>query len=266
MSQESPEREIPEENKNRSSSRQRMRLALIILSFILYPVTFAYVSCPIITEGAGLGIVTGGLVVFALLFLSSLVLARLWCGFLCPAGGLQEACNLALTRPLRTKKLDWLKYLVFMGIFGSLALAIWSAGGLKTVGLFYRTQNGISILAAGGIMMFLGPVMITLIFTLIFGKRGFCHTFCPIAVMLIIGRKIRNLFGWPALHLEAEKDDCIDCKKCSNKCPMSLDVSGMVRNDSMENAECILCACCVDTCPQGVIRYAWTAKRTKESP
>ena len=266
MKPESPSGKMPGETQSRPSSRQRMRLVLIILSFVLYPVTFAYVSCPIITEAAGLGIVSGGLVVFALLFLGSLVAARLWCGFLCPAGGLQEACNLVLRRPLWTRKLDWLKYVVFLGIFGSLTLAIWSAGGLKSVDLFYRTQNGISILAAGGVAMFLGPVIITLFITLIFGKRGFCHTFCPIAVMLIIGRKIRNLFVWPALHLEAEKERCTDCKKCVKECPVSLDVNGMVREGNLEQAECILCASCVDTCPQGVIRYAWTANKTRESP
>ena len=243
------------ETGSRPLSRQRMRRVLIILSFVLYPVTFAYVSCPIITEAAGLGIVSGGLVVFALLFLGSLVAARLWCGFLCPAGGLQEACNLALRRPLLTRKLDWLKYVVFPGIFGSLALAIWSAGGLKSVDLFYRTQNGISILAAGGIAMFLGPVIITLLFTLIFGKRGFCHTFCPIAVMLIIGRKIRNRAGWPALQLSADKAQCIDCNACSKECPMSLDVHAMVKEDRMEDTGCIFCAACADICPNGVITY-----------
>jgi polyferredoxin len=248
------------EFKSQPSSRQRIRLALIILSFILYPVTFAYIACPIITEAASQGIISGGLVVFALLFISSLVLGRLWCGYLCPSGGLQEIFNLALKRPLRTKKLDWLKYLVFIGIYGSIALAIWSAGGLKTVDLLYRTQNGISILAAGGIIAFLGPVIIITIFVLIFGKRGMCHTFCPIAVMLIIGRKIRNLVRWPALHLEAEKDRCIDCKKCTKECPMSLDVNDMVHQGTMEQAECILCGSCVDTCPKGVISYAWMAK------
>ena len=248
------------EFKSQPSSRQRIRLALIILSFILYPVTFAYIACPIITEAASQGIISGGLVVFALLFISSLVLGRLWCGYLCPSGGLQEIFNLALKRPLRTKKLDWLKYLVFIGIYGSIALAIWSAGGLKTVDLLYRTQNGISILAAGGIIAFLGPVIIITIFVLIFGKRGMCHTFCPIAVMLIIGRQIRNLVRWPALHLEAEKDRCIDCKKCTKECPMSLDVNDMVRQGTMEQAECILCGSCVDTCPKGVISYAWMAK------
>ena len=260
MKQESPERELPEKDNHKSSSRQRMRLWLIILSFIVYPVTFAYVSCPIITEAAGLGIVTGGLVVFALLFLSSLVFARLWCGWLCPAGGLQEACNLALRRPLWTTKLDWLKYLAFLGIFGSIALAFWSAGGLKTVNLFYGTENGISILAAGGIAMFLGPVLFTLIFTLIFGKRGFCHTFCPIAVMLMIGQKIRNFFGWPALRLSADRAYCIGCNACSKECPMSLDVHAMVKEGKMENTECITCVSCVDICPQGAIRYTWEGR------
>lgn len=260
MSQNPLEEKKPEGTGSSPSPRQRMRLALIILSFILYPITFAYVSCPIITEAAGLGIVTGGLVVFALLFLLSLVLGRLSCGYLCPAGGLQEACNLALRQPLRTKKLDWLKYLVFAGIFGSIALAFWSAGGIRTIDLFYRTQNGISILAAGGIAMFLGPVLFTLVFTLIFGKRGFCHTFCPIAVMLMVGRRIRNMFRWSALHIESEKDRCTDCKRCTKECPMSLDVNSMVREERMEQADCILCGSCIDTCPEQVIAYAWSAK------
>lgn len=249
---------MPDETKSRMAQRQWMRLALIILSFILYPVTFAYISCPIITEAAGLGIVTGGLVVFTLIFTSSLILGRLWCGYLCPSGGLQEIFNLALRTPLRTKKMDWLKYLVFLGIYGSLAFAIWSAGGLKTVDLLYRTENGISVLAAGGVAAFLGPVIIITVFTLIFGRRGFCHTFCPIAITMIIGRKIRNLFRWPALHLAADKDRCTDCKKCVRECPMGLDVNGLVRDGKMEQAECILCGSCVDTCPNGAISYAWT--------
>jgi len=263
MTQESQGYTIPEEIKSQPSSRQRMRLTLIIFSFILYPVTFAYISCPIIIEAAGFGIVSGGLAVFALIFLSSIILGRLWCGWLCPSGGLQEISRLLGDRPLRTRKLEWLKYLVFIGIFGSLAFAIWSASGLKTIDLFYRTENGISILAAGGIAAFLGPVIMVVIVTLIFGRRGFCHTFCPIAVMIIIGRKIHNLLHWPALHIAADANRCIDCKKCSKECPMSLDVNAMVRKGTMENTDCILCGNCVDTCPNNVIRYSWSGKETR---
>ena len=58
--------------------RQRLREALIILSFVLMPITFVYISCPIITRGASEGIVTGGLMVFVLIFFGSLFLGRLW--------------------------------------------------------------------------------------------------------------------------------------------------------------------------------------------
>jgi len=239
------------------SRRQRVRLALVILSFLLYPVTFAYISCPIITEAAGLGIVSGGLVVFILLFLGSLVLARLWCGWLCPSAGLQELMRIFSDPRLRTTRLDWLKYLVFLGIFGGIGYATWSAGGLSGIDLFYRTESGISILAAGGVAAFLGPVIIILAFTFVFGRRGFCHTFCPIAPMLMIGRNIRNLFRWPALQLAADSGRCIDCGACSAGCPMSLDVNTMVKQGRMEQAECILCGECADICPQGAVRYTW---------
>jgi ferredoxin-type protein NapH len=251
---------MPEEQKNQPWLRQRIRKALIILSFALYPVTFAYISCPIITEGASLGIITGGLIVFGLLFISSLFIGRLWCGYLCPSGGLQEIYSLIHDRRLWTRKMDWLKYLVFLGIFGSLGFAIWSAGGLTSVDHLYGTGNGISIAGAGGVAAFLGPVIIVTLFALVFGRRGFCHTFCPIAVMLMIGRKIRNLVCWPALHLEADDDKCIDCKQCSRKCPMSLDVNAMVRKNEMENTECLLCANCADVCPQGAIQYSWKGR------
>ena len=58
--------------------RQRLREALIILSFVLMPITFVYISCPIITRGASEGIVTCGLMVFVLIFFGSLFLGRLW--------------------------------------------------------------------------------------------------------------------------------------------------------------------------------------------
>ncbi|MBS1193201.1 MAG: 4Fe-4S ferredoxin, iron-sulfur binding protein, partial [Methanomicrobia archaeon] len=59
-------------------SRQKLRKALIIFSFVLLPATFAYISCPIIIEAASKGIASGGLIVFILIFLSSLFVGRLW--------------------------------------------------------------------------------------------------------------------------------------------------------------------------------------------
>jgi Pyruvate/2-oxoacid:ferredoxin oxidoreductase delta subunit len=78
------------------------------------------------------------------------------------------------------------------------------------------------------------------------------------APFMILGRKLRNLFGWPALRLEAEMTRCVNCKKCTQNCPMSLDVNGMVQKSAMEHSECVLCGTCVDVCPKDAIHYSFS--------
>ena len=237
--------------------RQRVRKALIIFSFVLLPVTFAYISCPIIIDGASKGIITGGLIVFILLFISSLFLGRLWCGWLCPGGGLQEIYSEINNKQAKIGWLNWLKYIIFLAIiFIPLISAIRSAGGLTTIDFFYYTVHGISIAKPGAYIIFLVQIAFFTAFAILAGKRGFCHYFCPIAVIVIVGRKIRNLIRWPALHLSADTGLCTDCKICSKNCPMGLDVNIMVRQGNMENTECILCGSCVDVCPKQAISYA----------
>jgi ferredoxin-type protein NapH len=242
-------------------NRQRIRKASIIFSFVLMPITFAYISCPIIIEGASGGIITGGLIVFILIFISSLFFGRLWCGWLCPAGGLQEIYFHINNRPANIGRLNWFKYPIFLAIiFIPLISAIRSAGGLTTIDLFYYTDHGLSIAKQGAYTIYLVQIAFITVFAVLGGKRGFCHYFCPIAVIAIVGRMIQNLIRWPALHLLADAGRCTDCKKCSRNCPMGLDVNIMARKGSMECTECILCGCCVDVCPQQVIRYALTGE------
>jgi polyferredoxin len=236
--------------------RQWVRKTLIILSFVLMPATFAYISCPIIIRGASEGIATGGLILFILLFISSLFIGRLWCGWLCPAGGLQEVYFAISDKPAKESRLKWLKYIMFPAIIlVPLVSAIQSAGGFAAIDLFYYTEHAISIAKAGAYIIFFVQIAFLTAFALLGGKRGFCNYFCPIAVIMIIGRKIGNLIRWPALRLAAAGDRCTDCKRCSNDCPMGLDVNAMVRQGRMENSECILCGVCADVCPKQAIQF-----------
>ena len=71
-------------------TRQRVRKLTLIISLLLFPVTLYYFS-PALIINAGLGgIVNGSFIVFAALLLLSIPFGRLFCAYLCPAGGLQE--------------------------------------------------------------------------------------------------------------------------------------------------------------------------------
>jgi ferredoxin-type protein NapH len=200
--------------------RQWIRKTLIILSFVLLPATFVYISCPVIIQGAAEGIATGGLIIFVLLFGSSLFVGRLWCGWLCPAGGLQEIYFAINNNPAKESRLKWLKYIMFPAIILiPLISAIRSAGGFSAIDLFYYTEHAISIAKPGTYIIFFVQIAFLSAFALLGGKRGFCNYFCPIAVIMIAGRKISNLTSWPALHLSAAVDHCTGCKRCSNDCP-----------------------------------------------
>jgi polyferredoxin len=97
------------------------------------------------------------------------------------------------------------------------------------------------------------------VLSLVYGKRAGCHYICWMAPFMVIGRKIRNFLKYPSLRLRPKTEKCIDCKKCSKVCPMSLDVNKMVRNSKMENPECILCGECVDICPKDAISYSFSS-------
>ena len=240
-----------------AKTRQRVRLAILIISLLLFPITMNYLSPYVIMYGASQGIINGSFIVFGLLFVSSLFFGRMWCSWICPAGGLGEVCRLANDKPIKRKWLDVVKWVIWFVWLGMIAFFAASAGGYKNVDFFLLTESGISVDAPMKYIIYLIVVGIFMGLALLLGRRAGCHSICWMSPFMILGRKIRNLFAWPAFRLKAEQELCINCKKCTVNCPMSLDVNGMVNAGSMENSECILCAQCADVCPKDVIHLVF---------
>jgi ferredoxin-type protein NapH len=245
--------------------RQRVRMALIIVSSLLLPISLYYFSPAIILAGAAEGIVNASLIVFGLMFVSALFVGRLWCGWVCPAGGLQEICAPVNDRQAPGGKLNWIKWVIWIPWIGLIAVLAIGAGGYHTVNPLYNLEGGVTLAippspqAPPWYVIYYIISALFLGLAVIFGRRAGCHTVCWMAPFMILGRKIRNLFRWPALRLETEPGRCSDCQTCTRHCPMSLDVHQMVNAADMENTECILCGTCVDHCPKDVIRFSFRA-------
>ncbi|HEX3046516.1 MAG TPA: 4Fe-4S dicluster domain-containing protein [Bacillota bacterium] len=235
--------------------RQKIRKALIIISFLLFPVTLNYLSPYLIIEGTAQGIITGSFLVFGILFLSSLFMGRAFCGWVCPGAGLQETC--AAVRDRRVTRGNWVKYLIWVPW---ISLIIWLAvrgHGYRILDPLYRTEHGISVTDAQNFIIFYTVIGLVVILAFTVGRRSFCHHGCWMAPFMILGTKLRNLFKWPALHLKAEPSNCISCKRCTKECPMSLEVDQLIKKERFSHSECILCGNCVDVCPKNVIKYTW---------
>jgi polyferredoxin len=247
--------------------RQRIRKALIVLAFLTFPITMNYLSPYVILDGAANGIVNGSLVMFGLLFISSLFVGRLWCGWVCPGGAMQEIVEPVNRKPVNGRKMDWIKWLIWIPWISLILFLAFRAGGYSRIELTYHTVNGISVAGTEDRPIVFAYLIYYIVIGLFVGlavfagRRAGCHTICWMAPFMILGRWLRNRLGWAALRLQADAAACRDCKTCTSNCPMSLDVNAMVQAGKMENPECILCGTCVDNCSRRAIRFTFSKAR-----
>jgi ferredoxin-type protein NapH len=243
--------------------RQRTRKALLFVSLLLFPATLYYFSPALILQGASEGVVNGSMIVFGLMFLSSLWVGRLWCGWACPAGALQEFGQ-PINNRRTPRKLNWIKWAIWIPWIGLIAVLAVRAGGYNSIDPFFQLETGVTMalpLEGGGPPWFMVYYVIIALFlglAVLVGQRASCHTICWMAPFMILGRWIRNRARWPSLRLRAEPDKCINCMACTRDCPMSLEVNEMVQRADMEAGECILCGTCVDVCPEDAIHYSFS--------
>ncbi len=238
--------------------RQRIRKAVVILAFLSFPITMNFLSPYVIIDGAVNGIVNGSLIMFGLMFVSSLFLGRAWCGWVCPGGGMQEMVEPINMKAVNGRKIDWIKWLIWIPWVSLIVFMVVRAGGYQQVNFLHLTDAGISVDEPWKYITYYMVVLIFVALAVFAGRRAGCHTICWMAPFMIIGRWIRNRFGWASWRLVADASACADCKKCTSNCPMSLDVNAMVQIEQMENSECILCGTCVDNCSKSAIHYSFS--------
>lgn len=234
---------------------------------LLFPMVLNYLSPYLVIQGGFGGVLAGSGVVFAGLFVSSLVFGRAYCGWMCAPGGLQEVCSSIVSKPT-SRRQNIVKYIVWVPWLAAIVLGFISAGGLKKVDMLFLTDNGISVTSIYGYVIYFFVVILIVVLSLTLGKRSFCHSLCWMAPFMVLGSLVSHKLRLPSLRLKANAQGCTGCGACSNSCPMCLPVQDMVKKDAMFHTECILCASCADTCPHKSIQVAFCrpAKRLRALP
>lgn len=238
--------------------RQSIRKTILLVSFLFFPITIYYFSPVLVIQGAGQGIVVGSLIIFGLMLISSLFLGRGFCGWVCPAGGLQECCTLCVDKKAAGGKFNFIKYVIWVPWILTIIVFALRTGGFHSVNFFYQINNGISVSDKFGYIIYYLFVGLIVLLALAGGKRAFCHYVCWMAPFMVIGSKINSVLSIPSLRITPIKGNCNSCKLCDSKCPMSLSVSTMVQENSMDNTECIFCGQCVDTCKKRALKFSFS--------
>lgn len=236
--------------------RQKVRRIIIYISLFFFPVALNYLSPYVSIDAAFVGLISGSVVVFALLFLSGIFLGRAWCAWLCPVAGLSEIGASINNKPVPVKRLAVIRYIIFAVWFAVLVTGFVLAGGIRGIDPLHLTEHIVSVDEPLKFIIYYMVLMILFVLTVAVGKRGACHTICWMAPFLTGGELLGKALHLPQLKIRSTPSGCIDCKKCTQKCPMSIDVSSEIKAGRVKSLDCIRCGECVDTCPKKVLRYS----------
>ena len=205
-------------------------------------------------------IFTSSFILMGIFIVGTLILGRVFCGYLCPLGALQEWTR-ALGRKIGFKKdleikgqfdkyLRLVKYLV-------LAIIVYFSFYLND--LIFRNYDPYSSLMhfgseftekiAGYIVLFV------LVILALFAKSWWCRYLCPLGAFFGLIKKI-SFF-----KIKRDKKTCIDCSACDRTCPAHLKIMSV---DTIKDADCISCGACVGDCPKESLSYSLFSRKVSK--
>lgn len=235
--------------------RQKKRRVIIYISLMLFPITLNFFSPYVSIEGAFQGVISGSVLLFAAMLVTSIFFGRSWCAWLCPMAAVGELGMTINNKSVPVRKLKIIRYSIFTVWFGILATGFILAGGVKQINPLHLTDNGISVDQPFKYVIYYVVLFTFFALNIILGKRGACHSICWMSPFLVAGTKLARGLHLPQLRITSMSEKCIDCKKCDVKCPMSISVSSEVKVGKIKSFDCILCGECVDVCPKNVLQF-----------
>ncbi|MCC8060791.1 MAG: 4Fe-4S binding protein [Clostridiales bacterium] len=197
------------------------------------------------------------------LLLSFVFLGRILCGFLCPAGLLQDVMD-QLRRALHIRPVTvtdrmyrilqpvkWLWIVLFLGAFFA-GIDFCDICPLK---VFNTAQGGFWT------NLYLGGFLSVFILVGSFFIRRFWCLICPLGYLMGLFHKY-NLF-----QLKKDCVACTECGGCYEACPMRLkNIYTERETQDIQTVDCLMCGECIDKCPEtGALSLTFCGKKIYRS-
>jgi len=202
-------------------------------------------------------------VVLIILSFLTIITGRIFCGWMCIFGSLNDWIYLLSNKFLKTKfrinkTVDkYLKYLKYV-ILAAISMFVWTGITKLPSGSSpwdaYTQIFDINYLLKEYLI---GALILLLIsISAMFIERFFCRYLCPLGAIFAILSKFK------IYKVHKEKSKCGACRACTLKCSMGIDLDKV---DVVNSGECIQCFNCVSICPRNNARVKVLGEEINEA-
>ncbi len=196
-------------------------------------------------------IFTSAFILLGIFLVANLLLGRIFCGYFCPLGAIQEWLR-ALGKKMGFKKdleipEKFDKYLRYLKYFILIFVVYFS---FYLGDLVFRDYDPYTSLMHFGKEFeekIIGYIILAIVLiAALFSKSLWCRYFCPLGAFFGITKKSSFL------KIERDKDTCVSCGACDITCPANLKIKTA---EKITDTDCISCGKCIAKCPKSSLKY-----------
>lgn len=220
----------------------------------------AWLGCPIGMLGRSFAFNEIPWLVLLMVLGAGVLVGRLFCGWVCPMGFLQDLLHKIPSRKFHLPR--WASAIKYAVLAVTVVGVAWFVGNespffycnfCPTAGMQVVLPIAIADHDWSGVtsrlvkMGFVAAVLISGVLV----SRSFCKVMCPVGALVALTNRLTPF------RLKLDGETCVGCKKCDKNCPMDVPVMRH-REDGASpvsrDLECIECLDCQARCPVQALR------------